>query len=407
MKKNQKLPALLKGYVPFVRRELIEEILELASILKGKRIIFLNSTKYGGGVAEILQAEIPLLKSLGIDVVWKTLKANQDFYKITKSFHNSLQGEKDFILTPKSKRIYEGINKENALIFKKEKFDLLFVHDPQPLAIPFFLGINSKAIWRCHIQVSLDHSDIWEYLKGFLNSYTSAIFSLKEFIPKGIKTKNHIVSPAINPLSPKNQKISKEKAKKILDELGLDINKPIIAQVSRFDPWKDPLGVIEAYKIAKKEFPNLQLVLTGSAATDDPENFKIITFVKKEANKDKDIKIFSDLTEIQINAIQVISKIVIQKSIKEGFGLTVAEALYKETPVIGGNTGGIRTQIFNGKDGYLVNSIKQCGQKIIYLLKNDNLRKKMGKAGKQIVTDKFLLPRLVRDELLVFLKAIK
>ncbi|PIZ86085.1 glycosyl transferase family 1 [bacterium CG_4_10_14_0_2_um_filter_33_32] len=407
MQKIKNSPALLKSYLPFIKEELYEEILELSKKLQGARILFLNATKYGGGVAEILQAEIPLLNSLGINVAWENLEANEDFYKVTKAIHNSLQGEKSFTFTVKTRGIYESVNEKNAKLLSKQKFDLLFIHDPQPMAIPFFWPNAPKSIWRCHIQISPTNPQVWDYLKGFLKSYESATFSLEEFIPKGLKIPNRIVQPAINPLSPKNKKIDLEKAEEIIKKLGLNTKKSIISQISRFDPWKDPLGVIQSYRLAKKEFPDLQLILAGSAASDDPENFKIMAFVKKEANKDKNIKIFSNLDDIQINAIQTFSKIILQKSLREGFGLTVAEALYKETPVIGGDTGGIRTQIFNGKDGYLVKSVEECGQRIIDLLNNNTLRLKMGKAGKTIIADKFLLPRLVRDELSLFVDTIK
>ncbi|HBG82113.1 TPA: glycosyl transferase family 1 [candidate division CPR2 bacterium] len=397
-------PKSFKRYRKVILPEFYEEILELASSLQDTRIIYVNSTSYGGGVAEILRTQIPLLRDLGIDAVWKVMAADPGFFDVTKAIHNALQGNKDINLLESSKDIYEITNAINARILSASDWDILYIHDPQPLAIPLYLnGKGINALWRCHIETSLENEQIWDYLNPLFKKYRAAVFSMDDYTKVDVKVKKKfVIPPAIDPLSFKNRTMPQLRARRIIRKLGIDVKRPLVTQISRFDPWKDPLGVIKAYRQAKREIPELQLVLVGSQANDDPESFIIFEELVRLSKRDKDIKIFGNLTDSQVNAFQRASDVIIQKSIKEGFGLTVSEALYKETPVIGGNVGGIRKQIIEGEDGYLVGSIKECAIKIVELVSNPDLRLEMGKRGRKIARDRFLLPRLIRDELRVF-----
>ncbi|KKR18913.1 MAG: Glycosyltransferase [candidate division CPR2 bacterium GW2011_GWC1_41_48] len=408
MRKVRVYPKSIRSYKGLISDELYSELIELAKPLKGARILHINSTSNGGGVAEILRSEVPLLHDLGLDVSWQVIEAGKEFFDITKGMHNALQGNGKIVLNSESRKLYERVNAYNAHLLKakKEQWDFVFFHDPQPLAIPhFYDGKDFNAIWRCHIHVSPNNKAVWDYLKRFLDEYDAGIFSLKEFIPGDLPIKKRfVIPPAIDPLTPKNKKMDELRARKIVEKLGVDTRRPLVTQVSRFDLWKDPLGVIKAYIITKKRIPELQLALVGSAASDDPEGMAIYRQLKDYVKTEKDIKILKDLTEEQVNAFQTISQIILQKSIKEGFGLTVSEAMFKETPVIGGNVGGIRLQIVDGKNGCLVDSPMECAKRMAMILEDTHLRLKMGRAGKQIVSKYFLTPRLIRDELMLMSK---
>jgi trehalose synthase len=397
-------PKRLKDYKGIISDELYAEILELAAELKGLRVLQINATKLGGGVAEILHSFISLLNDVGIKAEWQLIEGDNRLYDITKSFHNAFQG-KDYELSEKTKRIYERFNAYNAHILEGE-WDIMMIHDPQPAALPYYLADEkTKYVWRCHIDTSHPHPDMWNFFQPFLSCYDAAIFTMARFAPKNFPAKKiYYIPPAIDPLVTKNVEMDAKKADKILRKYRVDPDKPIMTQVSRFDPWKDPIGVIEAYRIAKKVFPDLQLIMVGQMATDDPEGVKIFEKVKKFAASEKGIFLLVNLpdNDVAINAIQTSSDIMIQKSIREGFGLTVTEPMWKGKPMVAGNCGGIRIQIKNGKNGFLVDSVEESAKRVVELLENPEKAAELGKNAKESVREHYLLPRLLRDELLVY-----
>lgn len=394
----------LKDYFGIIEDSLYYDLIQLSEKLKGLRVCHINATSYGGGVAEILHQLIPLANSMGVRTDWKIITAEGDFFDVTKKVHNALQGA-NLEISDEEWFAYKTCNLKMSDKFDPDEYDLIIVHDPQPAEmIACMEKGRAKWVWRCHIDTSEPNKKIASYFRDFLDLYDGSIFTLREYVFKGLNKNVYIIPPAVDPLSEKNRIISEEQAKKIVGEFGLDTKRPIITQVSRFDPWKDPKGVVDAYKIAKSKFPDLQLVYAGSLADDDPEAHAIFEDLENHTKEDKDIHLltnFDGVSDLEINAFQTYSDIIIQKSTKEGFGLTVSEALWKETPVIGGDVGGIPSQIEDGKSGYLVSSSKECGEKIIYLLENKELAEDMGIYGKEVVRKNFLLPRLLRDELRV------
>jgi trehalose synthase len=385
-------------------REVIDEVVNLADELKGLRLCHINSTPFGGGVAELLVSYIPLLRSLGIHADWQIIRGDRRFFTITKGLHNSLQGA-----IFKSKRsngwrdLYLSINRVNAAQLDPN-YDVFVVNDPQPAAIRHYLpGNKAKWIWRCHVDSSQPDETVWRFLRPYIEEYDAAIFTIEQFVPKDIQLdKIATMAPAIDPFSSKNMFIKRYVCREILENLGIDRRRMLITQVSRFDRWKDPFGTIAAYSIAKEKIPGLQLALVGSFAGDDPEAWEMYAAINEAANRDDDISVFSNLTGVgnmEVNAFQRASDLIIQKSLKEGFGLVVAEALWKETPVIAGNTGGIPLQMPGELSQYLVNSVEECAEKIVYLLHNPALRSRLGHMGKDVIAANFLLLRLVRDEL--------
>jgi len=385
-------------------RGIMDELVSLGKELKGLRICHVNSTPFGGGVAELLVSYIPLLRGLGITADWQIIRGNHHFFTITKGFHNALQGAKfDPIKKTKVRREYLSQNLANARELDKN-YDVFIINDPQPAALRHFLPESqAKWIWRCHIDSSKPDKAVWDFLRPYVESHDAAIFTTKEFIPKSLKMDRiATMAPAINPLSPKNFFINRDVSRELLESLGIDPRRHLITQVSRFDQWKDPFGTIAAYRLAKAQIPGLQLAMIGSFAPDDPESWDMHAAIHEVAVGDDDLFIFSNLTGVgnmEVNAFQRASEIVIQKSIREGFGLVVAEALWKGTPVIAGNTGGIPLQMPGELSEYLVNSVEETADKIVYLLKNPEVRDRLGRLGQQVVTDNFLMPRLAKDEL--------
>lgn len=395
---------IIEDYKGVISDSLFDEISDLAKKLKNIRVCHVNATSYGGGVAEILMKEIPLAHSLDLKFDWKNITAEPAFFDVTKKIHNALQGD-PLTISEKEWQTYSACNIDQIKRINPKDYDIFFIHDPQPAEIINCIGKNdAKWVWRCHIDTSEPNQKVAGYFLKFLHMYDASIFTMKDYILKGMTEEIFIIPPAIDALSDKNKFMSHDEAKKIIERFGVDTSRPIVTQVSRFDPWKDPIGVVEAYKIAEKKIPGSQLVMIGSMADDDPEGQQIFNEVKKHANGDKNIFLLSNqdgINDIEVNAFQTYSDAIIQKSTKEGFGLTVSEALWKETPVIGGNVGGIPTQIEDGKTGFLVNSIEQCAEKMVYLLQNKEEAREMGKRGREVVRQKFLLPRLLRDELKV------
>jgi len=385
-------------------REFIDEIVSLGEELKGLRVCHINSTPFGGGVAELLVCHIPLLCSLGIKADWQIIRGDRRFFTITKGLHNALQGAGfEEIKKESLRRIYLANNLANARELDPH-YDVFIVNDPQPAALRHYLPDNkAKWIWRCHVDSSQPDDTVWNFLLPYIEEYDAAVFTTEEFIPRDLKmAKIATMAPAICPLSSKNMFIKRYVCREMLENLGFDTHRRLITQVSRFDRWKDPFGTIAAYRLAKEKIPGLQLALVGSFAQDDPEGWDMHAALSDEANKDDDMFIFSNLTGVgnmEVNAFQRASDVIVQKSIREGFGLVVAEALWKERPVVAGNAGGIPLQMPGELSDYLVNSVEECAEKIVYLLENPAVSQRLGKIGKGIITENFLLPRLVRDEL--------
>ena len=400
----------LEDYQELISNEVFGEIKNLAKELKNLKLTFINSTPRGGGVAEVLKGLVPLILDIGLKVKWYTIPPSKEFFALTKELHNALQG-KEFSLSFRAKQVYQNYIKRSAKLMNGMKSDIWVIHDPQPLGIINNLPNLHPSIARLHIDTSSPNKEAWDFIEPFLLRYDRIIFSTKDFIAKSLPQKKiKIIPPAIDPLSGKNKPLSVQKAKTIIENFGIDLKKPLITQISRFDPWKDPLGVIESYFLAKKKIPDLQLALAGLfLALDDPEAMKVFKQVEKQAQGESNIFLFSNPQELGslevntfVNAFQVGSDIILQKSIKEGFGLTVAEAMWKRKPVIGGNVGGIKIQIENGKNGFLVSNPKETAQRIVQLIKNPDLSFRLGKNAQQTVREKFLMPRLLKDYLKLF-----
>ena len=392
----------LGAYSPFVAREKLEEIREMARQLRGARILHLNATPYGGGVSELLRSEVPLLRDLGLHADWKVIFGDEEFFSITKSFHNALQGG-ELTLNEEVKEVYLDCNRRNAHLLE-EQYDYIFVHDPQPLALLEFKGRGStRWLWRCHIDTSAPNQEVWDFLKPFTQQYDGAIFTMDNFIPPNLQVpKIGIITPAIDPLSPKNMSIPANLCRRVISWVGVDLRKPLLTQVSRFDPWKDPLGVIDVYHMVKEEVPDLQLAMIGSMALDDPEAWDIYSRIWEYAKADSDAYVFTNLVgvgNIEVNAFQQLSHVVIQKSIREGFGLIVSESLWKRTPVVAGRTGGIPLQLEDGVSGYLCENTGDYARRIIDLFRNKEKAREMGERGREKVREEFLTPRLIADEL--------
>jgi len=409
LKKVISQPQELKNYQKLISSSLYKKIKKQAKSLKGLKVLHLNAAAKGGGVAEILESLVPLMRNVGIKAEWYAISSNEKFFNITKKIHNALQG-KNIRLTESEKSFYLKINKEIAKELEKIKADILIVHDPQPLASLNFLTKSIKTVWRCHIDTTAPNQNVWNFIKRLLEKYQYFVFSLKDFVSSEISSKRvFIIPPAINPLTAKNKPISLSTAKYILNEIGVNPSKPVVAQISRFDLWKDPLGVIRAFYLAKNKIPNLQLVLMGLfIAKDDPEAKNVFKKVKRYAKGDPDVYLFSDpqkmkfSNDILVNALQTAADVIIQKSIREGFGLVVTEAMWKYKAVVGGNTGGIKIQIKNGINGFLINTTEEAAEKIVWLLNHKKLAQKMGIAAHKSVKQKFLTPRLLSDWLEVF-----
>ena len=394
---------LLDKYIDAVGLETIEELYQMASMLKDKKIVHVNSTRYGGGVAEILHMMTHLTSALGIETRWEVINGTSEFFECTKGFHNALQGYKENIPSKKLLEVYEKVNEENAKVLKPilDEADFVFIHDPQPAAlIKFFPERKNKWIWRCHIDLSNPDRFIWKYLHQYVKHFDASIFSLADFV-QPLPHPIYLISPSIDPLSEKNIELPQKEIEDIYPRFGLDCNRPILVQISRFDRFKDPLGVIKAYLLVKKFQHSVQLVLAGGGAPDDPEGEAILKEVKAAASDDPDIHILylPPDSHRTINALQRVADIVIQKSIKEGFGLTVTEALWKGKPVIGGNAGGIGLQVIDHRTGFLVNTPEGAAHRIRYLLQNPDQIKKLGEIGRQFVKDNFLITRHLREYL--------
>jgi len=381
--------------------DVLSKIYIKARALYGKHIVHLNATYQGGGVAEILYSLAMLMNDVGIDTGWRILHGSQEFFEITKSFHNALQGA-ELDLTERKKSLYQLVN-ENFSKFTHLDHDFVIIHDPQPLALVKYYRKSQPWIWRCHIDLTNPHEELWDFLKGFLLKYDQMIVSSEKYLKEDVPINQKIICPAINPLSPKNRSLEEKTILKQLAQAGIPTDKPIISQVSRLDPWKDPEGVIDIFKILKKNV-DCRLVFCYNVASDDPEGMQMYKKVVRKANKfldSKDILLVVGNTETLVNAIQRYSRVIIQKSTREGFCLAVTEALWKGTPVVASNIGGIPAQIEDNKNGFLLEPGDYHGfaEKIIYLLDNPLEAQRLGQAGIETVRNKFLITRLLSDYL--------
>jgi trehalose synthase len=394
----------LADYASIVGRPLIEEILERADRLKGKRVLHVSATAFGGGVSEILYTLVPLMVDAGLEAEWQVIYGREEFFNATKVMHNALQGSPQD-LTEEQWATWLEYNEINARSLS-DGWDVCIVHDPQPAALASLVGDKARRwVWRCHIDLSTPNPATIERLVPHLDPYPAAVFHMPQYVPPAINGREHIVPPAIDPLAPKNMAFSPEDAVYICDQFGIDVDRPLMCQVSRFDPWKDPLGVIDAYRIVKQEMPEVQLALVGSMATDDPEGWDYFNATIAHADGDPDIHILNNLNNvgaIEVNAFQSHCDVVLQKSTREGFGLTVTEALWKARPFIGGNVGGIPLQVQDGETGFLVSTVEECAQRSLEILKDPALGKRLGRAGKEYARRRFLTPRLLRDWLALF-----
>jgi len=395
---------LLDRYAEVAGARAVEQLRQLAEPLEGTRIVHVNSTREGGGVAEILHKLVPLTRELGLDVEWEVVEGEETFYRCTKGMHNALQGDPvdipDALL-----EVYEETNARNADALGESltTADVAFIHDPQPAALlRHFPDRRGPWIWRCHIDLSRPHRPVWSYLRERVEDYDASIFSLASFA-KSLPHRQYLIPPCIDPLSDKNRPLDDEEIRKVREGLELDPDRPILLQVSRFDRFKDPVGVVRAYNLAKRYHPEIQLVLAGGTATDDPEGEEVLEEVRLASEGDPDVHVLllPPDAHTTINALQRIADIVLQKSIKEGFGLTVTEGLWKGHPVIGGDTGGIRLQITDGATGFLVSSPEGAALRIREILHDPEMGRRMGREARAFVRENFLLTRLLREHLTV------
>lgn len=392
----------IDDYAPVAGASEVEELKLLAARVVGKTILNVNSTAVGGGVAEILTRMIPLLKDLGVDARWSVIKGNERFFAITKNMHNALHGM-DVPISGDDLAFFVDVNRRNAAEMDLAS-DILFIHDPQPIAlVEQKEELGRKWIWRCHIDFTDPRPEVWDFLKGYIERYDGAVFSAPAF-SRPLSVKQVLISPSIDPLSDKNRDLGEDEIDRVCAGYGIDRTRPIVTQISRFDYLKDPVGVIRAYRIVK-EHTDCQLVLAGGGATDDPEGLRVLDDVRREAEGDPDIFVLflPPGSDVEINALQRASSVVLQKSLKEGFGLTVAEALWKAKPVIASAVGGIPLQIAHKYSGILTRSVEGTAFWIKQLLQEPGYARRLGVNGKEHIRANYLITRHIRDYFLLFL----
>jgi trehalose synthase len=393
--------ASLDAYAESAGPDVIRHLRQLARPLAGKKVVHVNSTRVGGGVAEILMRLVPLQQELGIPTWWEVIDGSADFFSVTKAFHNGLQGQRVH-LPPRLLEAYVETNRMNAERLRPalDEADFVFIHDPQPAALlRWFPKRRGRWVWRCHIDMSRPYRPVWRYLRDFLRAYEASVFSLAAFV-QPLPHPQYLIMPSIDPLSDKNVRLPPIEVAEVAERFDLDPARPVVLQVSRFDRFKDPVGVIRAYRLARRYVP-MQLVLAGGSAEDDPEGPAVLDEVRSEAADDPDVHVLllpPDAHRV-INALQRRANVVLQKSLREGFGLTVAEALWKGKPVIGGDTGGITLQVVDYHTGFLVNSHEGAAFRIRYLLDRPDLMAAIAEKARRFVRENFLLTRHLRDYL--------
>ena len=402
-------PVPFEPYTELLEPSLVEDLRTLVAGFDGARIVHVNSTAVGGGVAEILRSLIPISKGLGLDTDWYVVSPPAEFFDVTKKIHNLMQGAGG-VLTPEEMQTYTTYAGQSSdLDLAPIDADVWILHDPQLLPLMALLpqGEHPPIVWVCHIDLSTPNQGMLASVFDNIRRADVKIFSLQQYVPAGLEDAAvHIIPPAIDPLSVKNRPMDKAEARRRMAAMGIDLDRPLVTQVSRFDPWKDPWGVVEAYKLVKDRMPNLQFAYLGAShAVDDPEGKGIFEELSEQTRDDPDIHLFGDAdipiesVDLVVSAFQTASDVLLQKSVREGFGLTVTEGMWKGQPVIGGNVGGIRLQISDGESGFLVDDVPQCAQRILRLLEEPVLRTTMGEAARSSVRHRFLLPRLLRDYL--------
>ena len=393
----------LEHYRPIVGDELVGEIRDLAYDLRGVRVLELSSTATGGGVAEMLSSLVPLERDVGLDAQWRLLAGDPTFFAVTKKLHNGLQGMR-CELDDGERDAYLRLNEETAHVLGDE-WDIVVAHDPQPAAVRSFVDNGAaRWLWRCHVDTSQPDRAAWEFLRPLIEAHDRAAFTLDEFAPPDLDLPATTLVPAIDPLTSKNRPLPAYLARETVQELGIDLARPLLLQVSRFDPWKDPLGVVEIWRRAREEHPELQVALVGSMATDDPQGWDIYQQVQREARGEEGFFLFTDqmgVSHHEVNAMQRVADVVVQKSTREGFGLIVSETLWKGTPIVAGRAGGIPSQLEDGRSGFLAETIEEFAGRVVELLRDPVLAKELGTAGVHRVRERFLIPRLLRDRLLV------
>jgi trehalose synthase len=383
----------LEQYEPLVGAAVVERINHKAQRVRTQRVVHVSSTFYGGGVAEILTPLTLLMNATGIETEWRMIQGTGDFFACTKKLHNTLQGQNGEF-SDAEKAVYEQVILENALRLNFDDCDAVVVHDPQPLPlVKHFPNRDMPWLWQCHIDLSSPNEAAWSYLRDFIERYDAAIFSLPEYA-KELRTEQRFFMPAIDPFSAKNCELSDQEIATCLTRHRIPLDRPLVAQVSRFDRWKDPLGVIEAFRIARKQV-DCTLVLLGNHALDDPEGDIILETIRSSVDKNVIVVTVDD--PMLVNALQRKAAVMLQKSLREGFGLTVTEAMWKGAAVIGGNVGGIRRQIRNGENGFLVDTVDEAADRIVQILKDPRLRSRLGARAKETVRDNFLISRLLED----------
>jgi trehalose synthase len=400
---------LLESYAEVAGTDVIAQLRQLAAPLQGLKVVHVNSTRSGGGVAEVLHKLVPFTRELGIHTDWEIVTGNNEFFECTKGMHNALQGTR-IPLSERLLAVYEETNARNAerLRATLQDADFVFIHDPQPAPLlQHFPERRGKWVWRCHIDVSHPYRPVWKYLHRMVAGYDASIFSLPAFAQE-LPHPQYLIQPSIDPLSNKNVDLDAAAVQRVRDEYGLDPQRPLLVQVSRFDRFKDPLGVIQAYQLAKHRLPALQLVLAGGSASDDPEGQAVLQEVQVAAREDPDIHVLllPPDAHLEINALQRAADIVLQKSIREGFGLTVTEALWKGKPVIGGDVGGIRLQVINHHTGFLVSTPEGAALRVRYLLHQPEKIAAMGDKARAFVRDNFLITRHLREYLTLMVAAL-
>ncbi len=392
----------IEAYRPIVGTQFIDELYRIAEHINDRTVQHINSTPVGGGVAEILHRLVPLTNELGVNATWDVIKGSEEFFNVTKAFHNALHGSGNDI-TGEMFEIFRETTRDNLKTMNLYG-DVIMIHDPQPAGlIEKKNEIGRKWAWRCHIDVSQPNKKLWDFLQHYVTQYHASVFSMPDFSQQ-LPIPQFLIAPSIDPLADKNKELEQDFIDSILEKYELDPERPIITQISRYDRLKDPVGVIQAYQIVKKRY-DVQLVLAGGGASDDPEGAAVLQEVQEMGAEDPDIKILllPAYSDKEINALQRASTVVLQKSIKEGFGLTVTEAMWKRKPVIGGAAGGIRKQIIDGVTGYLVHSVEGTARRIIDILNNPNLADELARNAFEHVRNNFLLTRHLKDYLLLMI----
>lgn len=391
----------LEDYRGLVGDELVGEVRELGATLRGLRLLELSSTATGGGVAEMLSSLVPLEQDVGLDVEWQVITAGADFFELTKRLHNGLQGMR-VDLDDSDRELYLRANEVNAKMLG-DGWDAVVVHDPQPAAIRRFGGAHGAHwLWRCHVDSSAPDPRVWGFLRPLVEEHDLAVFTLADFVPADLAIPTRLLVPAIDPLSSKNRDLPAYLARQTAAELGVDLHRPLLLQVSRFDPWKDPLGVIDVWRRVRDVFPALQLALVGAMAGDDPEGWRVYRQVERASAGEDGCLLLTNQMGVaahEVNALQRVADVAIQKSVREGFGLIVSETLWKGTVLVAGPAGGIPMQLADRADGYLAATEDEYVARIAELLEHPARARELGAAGVRTVHDRFLLPRLLRDTL--------